>query len=118
MTSPSTINTAINTAFGLRLEKLRTIAQHSNFDAVALVPGPTLMYLTGVSYHLSERPIVLFIPTSGDPAMLIPTLEVPKIVDAAPFPIRLFSYSDNDGYHPAFEQVCRALALAGKHWAV
>src|SRR5258708_9542184 len=118
MTSTSTINTAINTAFGLRLEKLRSIAQHSNFDAVALVPGPTLMSRTGVSYPLSERPIVLFTPTSGDPAMLIPTLEVPRIVDAAPFPIRFFSYSDNDGYHPAYEQVCKALGLAGKRVAV
>src|SRR5258708_19840074 len=103
MSSISTIDTAINSVFGLRLDKLRNIAQQNSFDVVALVPGPTLMYLTGVSYHLSERPIVLFIPSVGDTAMLIPALELPKIKDAAPFPIRFFSYPHTAAYHPPFE---------------
>src|SRR5262249_20654246 len=70
------------------------------------------------SYHLSERPILLIIPAEGDAAMIIPTLEVPKIIDALPFPIRFFSYNDGEGYRPAFEQSCKALGLSNRSIAV
>src|SRR5258707_12435877 len=110
----STINTLTSTRYGARLDRLRKIAQEAGYDAIALVPGPSLLYLTHVSYHLSERPIMLIVPVAGDPALILPLLEVPKITDAAPFPIRFFSYSDANGYLPAFEQACDALGLGGK----
>ncbi len=109
MTS-STMNTLTET----RLGKLRELAQEAGYDAVVLVPGSTLTYITSVSYHLSERPILLIIPAAGDAAMIIPTLEVPKIIDVLPFPIRFFSYTDNDGYRPAFEQAFKALGLSNR----
>src|SRR5438105_15736425 len=102
----STISTPTKTEYGARLDRLRKIEQEAGYDAVALVPGPSLLYLTHVSYHLSERPIVLIAPAVGDPAMIIPRLEVPKINDAAPFPIQLFSYSDADASLPALGQGC------------
>src|SRR5689334_515286 len=108
----STINTP--TRFAARLDKLRKIAQESGFDAVALVPGPSFMYLTGVSYHLSERPIVLIVPSAGDPGLILPLLEIEKMNAASPFPIQLFGYSDVEGYVPAFEKAARSLGLAGK----
>src|SRR5215813_512700 len=104
----STMNTLTET----RLSKLRELIQEASYDAVVLVPGSTLRYLTSVSYHLSERPILLIIPTVGDAAMIIPTLEVPKIIDVLPFPIRFFSYTDSDGYRPAFDQAFKALGLS------
>ena len=104
----------INTLTGTRLDKLRALAQEANLDAVALVPSPTLTYITTVSYHLNERPLLLIIPAAGDAAMIIPTLEVPKIVDVAPFPIRFFSYTDGEGYRPAFDQACKALGLSNR----
>src|SRR5216684_8066135 len=114
----STISTPTRTRYGARLDRLRKIAQEAGYNAVALVPGPSLLYLTHVSYHLSERPIVLIVPAAGDPAMILPLLEVPKINDAAPFPIQRFGYSDADGYLPAFEQACKALGLDGKNIGV
>lgn len=106
--------TSTTSTLTARFEKLRRIAQASNYAAIALVPGPTLTYLTRVSYHLSERPLVAFFPVEGDPVMVIAALELPKIADVAPFPIRFFSYTDGEGYHPAFEQACKALQLEGK----
>src|SRR5258707_10513422 len=99
MTS-STMNTLTET----RLGKLRELAQEAGFDAVVLVPGSTLTYITSVSYHLSELPILLIIPAAGDAAMIFPTLQVPKLIDVLPFPIRSFSYTANAGYGPAFVQ--------------
>jgi Xaa-Pro dipeptidase len=110
--------TSTTSTLTARLEKLRRAVQSSNYAAIALVPGPTLTYLTGVSYHLSERPLVAFFPAEGDPVMIIPALELPKIADVAPFPIRFFSYTDSEGYHPAFEQACKALHLEGKRVGV
>ena len=34
------------------------LASNSNPDAVILNPGPTLKYLTGINFHLMERPVV------------------------------------------------------------
>jgi Xaa-Pro dipeptidase len=111
---PVNVTSTTDTVTTARLEKLRRVVQQSGFYAVALVPGPTLAYVTKISYHTNERPLILFVPTEGDPAMIIPTLEVPKIADNPPFPIRFFSYSDSDGYRGAFEQCCKALGLDGK----
>src|SRR5258708_2288865 len=101
-----------------RLERLRHLMTSSGLEMIAIVPGPTLQYLCGVSWHLSERPLIAFFPAQGDPAMIIPILEIPKIQDVAPFPIRFFIYNDVEGYVPAFEQACRALALDGLHVGV
>ena len=90
-----------------RLERLRHLMTSSSLEMIAIVPGPTLQYLCGVSWHLSERPLIAFFPAQGDPAMIIPILEIPKIQDVAPFPIRFFIYTDVEGYVPAFEQACR-----------
>ena len=44
-----------------RLNNLTASLRTSNLDAVILNPGPTLTYLTGVDFHLMERPVVLFV---------------------------------------------------------
>ncbi len=97
-----------------RLDKAQEIARRARLDFIALVPGSTLFYLTGVSFHLMERPTVLFIPAEGDPAMVIPSLEISKMTDATPFPIRLFGYTDAEGYSTAFDKISQALGLSGK----
>ncbi len=102
----------------IRLDRLREIARSAGLDGVAFVPGSSLYYLTRASFHLMERPTILLVPAAGDPAMIIPGLEVSKLADNPPFPIRFFSYTDAEGYLPAFEQVCKALGLDGKRIGV
>ncbi len=101
-----------------RLSRLQQIARDAGVDTVALVPGANLIYLTGASFHLMERPLIAFIPAAGEPTVIIPTLELSKITDLAPFPMRFFSYGDTDGYLGAFEQACKALDLSNKKIAV
>src|SRR5256885_10066923 len=101
-----------------RLNRLKEIARSAALDGVAFVPGSNLFYLTGARFHLMERPTILLIPTESNPAMIIPSLEVSKIADDAPFPIRFFSYTDAEGYMPAFEQAADALGLTGKRLGV
>ena len=45
-----------------RIDKLVERMFHHGLDCVAIVPGPTMIYLTGLDFHLSERPIVAFFP--------------------------------------------------------
>ncbi|MEA3342518.1 MAG: Xaa-Pro peptidase family protein, partial [Chloroflexota bacterium] len=78
----------------------------------ALVPGPNLFYFTGLSFHLSERPILLLLPTDRAPALVAPGFEALK-AEGAPVEMEVFPYTDEEGYKPAFENACAALGLAG-----
>ncbi len=97
--------------FQTRLDRLRELAARGNLDGVALVPGPSLTYLTGVHYHLSQdRPLVLFVPVEGAVSVIIPNLERDRLNDALPFPIDFFTYGDTEGCNPAFAAACKPLA--------
>ncbi len=95
-----------------RLQRLtEQIAAHG-LDGLALVPGPNMAYVSGIHSHLSERPIVLFIPADDDPAIIIPTLEAMKAQAAGIPNDRIFDWDDAEGYHGAFQQACAHLELA------
>lgn len=95
-----------------RLEKLKYQIDAHGLDGIALVPGPNMVYISGIRCHLSERPIVLFIPADDDPAIIIPTLEAMK-AEAAGIPAeRIFAWSDEEGYMGAFQRACAYLELA------
>ncbi len=96
----------------LRLERLSTALQTSGLDAIVLNPGPTLTYLTGLHFHLMERPVVLFVAREQAPALVLPELELPKVTD---LPITPFPYGENPAdWHTAFRGVVQALGLNGK----
>jgi len=95
-----------------RLNKLIQEILNHGLDGVALVPGPNLYYLSGITSHLSERPLVLFIPADDEPAIVIPTLEAMKARAAGIPEGRIFAWSDEEGYTGAFQQACARLELA------
>lgn len=102
----------------VRLTKLQEILRRAKLDAAALVPGPYVFYLSGAQYQIASRPLVLFIPVEGDPALIIGALEMPRIEGKTALPIRYFKYTDAEGYEGAFERACSALNLAGKRIGV
>lgn len=66
----------------------------SNMDAIALNAGPTLSYLTGLQFHLSERPSVLIAAADGKAALMIPELEYGKAAGLGDR-IRVYTYGEN-----------------------
>lgn len=94
-----------------RLQRLRAALAQSGFDCAVAIAGPNLYYLTGLSFHLSERPTVGFFPAKGDPVLVVGVLEESKIVTGAPYPVRHFTYTDADGPAGAFREAAKALAL-------
>lgn len=80
------------------------------YDALTLNPGPTLTYLTGLHFHLSERPTVaIFVPNQA-PVLILPELETAKL-EGLPFEVRSFAYPENPVEWPQAFQ--RAAAAAG-----
>jgi Xaa-Pro dipeptidase len=101
-----------------RLNALTASLRTSKLDAVILNPGPTLTYLTGLQFHLMERPIVLFIAPGKDPVLVLPELELPK-VDLFPYKVRAFAYGELPSeWENAFRKATQALGLDGKRIGV
>ena len=94
--------------FAARQAKLSALA-----DAVAIVPGTSMQYFTGLDFHLSERPIVAIF--MGERLSFIcPELEVPKLLDGlGDREIEVFRWTDEDWYEGAFIEAVSTLGLAG-----
>jgi Xaa-Pro dipeptidase len=90
----------------------------SNLDAVILNPGPTLKYLSGLNFHLMERPVVLFIMPDKDPVLVLPELELPK-VDLFPYKVQPIAYGEKPSeWDQAFRKAAQALGLGAKRIGV
>jgi Xaa-Pro dipeptidase len=103
--------------YAARLQTLRQIAAQAGLDAIALMPGRNLIYVTGQHFHLMERPTLALYPREGDPIMILPLLEVEKFAHP-PYPLQTFTYSDADGPEDAFAAGLAAAGLAGKRLGV
>lgn len=91
----------------------RDLRQHGLHTA-AIMPGPNMLYLSGIHSHTSERPIVLLVPAIGEPAIIIPVLEAPKAESAGITAERIFAWGDGEGFVKAFQRASHALGLAGQ----
>ncbi len=101
-----------------RLDKLTASLRASGLSAVALNPGPTLTYLTGVAFHLMERPVVLLVAPDSAPVLIMPELELPK-VDLFPYKVQAFAYGENPTeWGNAFRKAAQSLGLDGKRIGV
>ena len=61
-----------------RLNRLLQLLQEASLDGMAVIPGTNLLYLTGVSFHLMERPIVALFLRDAEPALILPAFEQSK----------------------------------------
>jgi Xaa-Pro dipeptidase len=93
-----------------RLAGLRAAAAAAGLDALAIVPGANLSYLSGLDFHLSERPTLLVVPVAGPPWFVVPALELTK-AHGLPFDATFFPWPDETGYTSAFRE---AIAAAGE----
>lgn len=93
-----------------RIDALRAI---SGVDAVMIVPGANMVYFTGLEFHLSERPTIAIFTADGL-SLILPLLEMPKVVKRPDLEVNAIPWSDTDGFMGAFEQAIRDLGLSGK----
>lgn len=100
-----------------RLQTLYDIIAAADVDAVALIPGANLHYLTGSDFHLMERPLVLFVALGRDPVAVAPSLERDRLAECG-FAVDIFPWTDSEGYAGAFQAALSALGLSGKRLGV
>lgn len=73
----------------------------SGIGAVAFVPGPNFVYLTGVHLHLMERPTLYVLTAEGQSLAMMPGLEKQKWGAAMPGAETVY-WDDADGPDAAF----------------
>jgi Xaa-Pro dipeptidase len=97
-----------------RFEKLAARLQNSEFDAIVLNPGPTLTYLTGLDFHLMERPVLLVYAPGKTPTLILPELELQKANNLA-YPLTTYPYGENPAEWPGvFRKAFFDLDLYGR----
>jgi Xaa-Pro dipeptidase len=101
-----------------RIDKLGGLLNAAGLDALVVNAGPSLVYLTGLHFHLSERPVVAIFPAVGPPAIVLPELEVQKLADL-PYEMRAFPYGEDPSrWEEVFRRAVQALKLDGRRIGV
>ena len=106
-------NRDADSIYQTRQMKLAAALGSADLDAVVLNPGPSLYYLSGLHFHLSERPVVLIFSREGSMVIVLPELEAGK-VENLPFEVRAFPYGeDHASWREAFRRGAQAASLEG-----
>ena len=96
-----------------KINKLISILDNQDLDALALVPGSNFRYATGGNFHLMERPILLIVSKTCRPIAILPVLEVESFaqlnIDAD-----IVEWQDSDGYQSAFDKGFNKLGSISK----
>lgn len=82
-----------------RQEQCSRALQAAGLDALALNPGPSLTYLTGLHFHLMERPVVCIFSQHQAPRLVLPELEAAKLTDLA-YPLEATTYGEDPSTWP------------------
>jgi Xaa-Pro dipeptidase len=107
-------NHPLNVTHVNRQAKLNTILQTLGLDSLILNAGPSLTYLTGLHFHLSERPVLVFFTQDRAPMIVLPELEKQKLKNL-PFEIESFFYGEDPlQWSSVFLQAVQNAKLVGK----
>jgi len=77
-----------------RQVKLKSILQSTGLDSLILNAGSSLTYLTGLNFHLSERPVLVIFTPDTTPMIVLPELEQEKLKDL-PYEMQAFKYGED-----------------------
>lgn len=112
---PTSTSQSIFLARQARLEE--AITAHG-FDALALNPGSSLTYLTGLGFHLMERPVTAIFAPGQPVTVILPELERLKL-EGLSFPVRSFAFGEDPARWPdAFAAALQAAGVSRQKIAV
>jgi Xaa-Pro dipeptidase len=101
-----------------RFAALTSALQVSGLDALALNAGYSLTYLSGLHFHLSERPVMMLFVPGQPPVFVLPELEMPKLTGLS-YNVKVFPYGENPfEWDGLFRQAALSLGLDGKRIGV
>ncbi len=101
-----------------RLAKLKNLFRTTGLDGLVLNPGPSLVYMTGLHFHLSERPVVVFFMPDTSLLIVLPELEQEKL-KRLPFEIEAFPYGEDPmQWGDSFRKAAQSANCANKRIGV
>lgn len=83
-----------NIVYKNRQDNIRSQLEMNNLGALILNPGPSLVYLTGLAFHLMERPILTIFTPEAPPFFVLPELEKAKMT-GLPYGFNYSVYGEN-----------------------
>ena len=83
-----------------RLERVCALMRDRKIQALAVNAGSDLKYLTGLDFHLSERPAILILTAQGKGAFIFPEFEKDKAAQSQ-IPVKPFPYPEDPKLWPA-----------------
>jgi Xaa-Pro dipeptidase len=96
-----------------RFNRLQALMHQHKLDTIALNPGPTLTYLTGLHFHLMERPTVFLFQRGHKPLLILPQLEMAKLT-GIDIPMHTIPFSDDPATWPdTFRTAFKHMDLEG-----
>lgn len=97
-----------------RYDRILQLISSHGLDGVVINPGPSFVYMTGLFFHLSERPTLLLITAEGRSALVHPRLETPKLASSS-IPLEGFPFDDDpSGWPGVIARSAQSLNLSGK----
>jgi Xaa-Pro aminopeptidase len=94
-----------------RITRLTQAMQAANLEMLVLNPGASLTYLTGLHFHLSERPTVFMAVPGKTPIIILAALEANSLKKTAAA-IEPITYGDNPHtWQAAFSEASRKLDI-------
>jgi Xaa-Pro dipeptidase len=86
----------------------------TEIDALVLNPGPSLTYLTGLRFHLSERPVLAIFTPEKPTIVVLPELEKQKVVNLSFDNLSITYGEDPNTWVKAFTEGTRRVNIIGK----
>ena len=87
-----------------RVEELARNLREARIDATAVLPSAGLYYLTGMTAHLSERPMVFIFGAEGQTAAVCPRFESERVRRDSGI-TNLYTYTDEEGAAAGFARL-------------
>ncbi|HWS23876.1 MAG TPA: Xaa-Pro peptidase family protein [Anaerolineales bacterium] len=97
-----------------RVERLYKQMESAGMDALVVNPGSSLSYLTGLDFHLMERPTLAFFVPGKKPVLVIPKLELVKLSEME-YEVDAILYDEDPSlWQTSFDEAASKLGLKGK----
>ncbi|MGI9536701.1 MAG: M24 family metallopeptidase [Desulfocapsaceae bacterium] len=97
--------------FKKRQEAVLSSLTDTGFDGMVLNAGPSLVYFSGLHFHLSERPVLFFLVAGKKPLIVLPALEEAKL-EGLDFELEALSYPDDPArWQEVFTAACIMVGL-------
>lgn len=97
-----------------RVERLFTAMDRIGVEGLAVNPGSSLTYLTGLDFHLMERPTLAFFAPGKKPVLVVPRLEAVKLTEME-YEVDAILYDEDPSvWQTSFDKAVELLGLKGK----